>query len=496
MGNIGLLLHIPSGMALVSMLIALIFREYYALIPLACTGVFGIIIGQILYRTCYLPHLIRLWDAMITAALGLIISCLLAAIPFWVITALYAHDSSLCDPINSLFEAVSGFTSTGLTMVERPSLLPYTLQWWRSFLEWVGGIGLIIFIIAIVKAQRDEFTLYYAESRRYRFHRNIRETSRLIWTIYSVYTVFAFILLLLAGMGVWDALNHAMTGLSTGGFSTADANLAAFPLRAQWATLIVMIIGTISFPVHFAVLREGRISALWKNIESRLLFLFFIFGALITALLNYWTVESFRGFDSIFQWVSALGTCGFHTTAITGFAPIVRLFFIIGMVIGGPSDATTGGINLRRFHDLMGNLFLPFTFLSRKNERKALRQISKEKSRKTDSPSDILQPYSEKRRRLHSAAIICILWMFFLNLAWFLLLKWVPPSQTLDALFDAASALGNVGLTTGVTTPDLFIGGKIVLICLMWLGRLEIVPVLLCFFAIALWAKRRFRRKA
>ena len=494
LGNIGLLLHVPSVMALVSLLIALIYKEYYALLPLLYTAVLGLIIAQILYRMCYHPQVIRLWDAMITAALGLIICCLLAALPFWAISSLSDRGSSLSSPINALFEAVSGFTSTGLTMVERPSLLPHTLQWWRTFLEWVGGIGLVIFIISIVKAQREEFTLYYAEARRYRFHRNIRETTRLIWTIYSVYTLFAFILLMLSGMGIWDALNHAMTGLATGGFSTSDTNIAGFSMRTQCATLIVMVIGTISFPVHFAILREGHFSALWKNLESRLLLILFAIGALSTALLNYWTVEKFRGFDSLFQWVSSLGTCGFSTTHVTSFAPIVRLFFIIGMVIGGPSDATTGGINIRRFRNLMSNLFLPFTILSRKKERKALRQISKEQLKKTESPTDILQPYSEKRRRLHSAAIICILWMFFLTLSWFLLLRWVPPSESLNALFDAASALGNVGLSTGVTTSELFIGGKVVLICLMWLGRLEIVPILLCFFAIVLWAKRRFKK--
>ena len=494
LGNIGLLLFIPTVMSFVSLLIALIFKEYYAFFPLLGTGILSLICAQVLYHTCYHPQIIRLWDAMITAALGLIICCFFAMLPFLFITRMSDTTSSLASPINAFFEAVSGFTSTGLTMVEKPSLLPHTLQWWRSFLEWVGGIGLVIFIISIVKAQREEFSLYYAETKRYRFHQNIRQTARLIWTIYMVYTLFAFILLMLSGMGIWDALNHAMTGLSTGGFSTSDTNIAGFPLRAQYASLIVMVIGTISFPVHFAILREGRFSALWTNTESRLLLILFAIGALIVSLLNVWTIDTWRGFDSLFLWVSSLGTCGFHTTHISSFAPIVRLFFIFGMVIGGPSDATTGGINIRRFQNLMGNLFLPFTILSRKKERKALRQISKAQSRKAEAPTDILQPFSEKRRRLHSAAILCILWIFFLILGWFFLLKWVPHTESLNALFDAASALGNVGLSTGVTTPALCIGAKIILICLMWLGRLEIVPVLLCFFAIALWAKKRFKK--
>ena len=494
LGNVGLILFIPSAMSFVSLLIALIFKEYYAFYPLLGTGIIGLVCAQVLYRTCYHPQVIRLWDAMITAALGLLICCFFAMLPFLFITWMSDTTSCLSSPINALFEAVSGFTSTGLTMVEKPSLLPHTLQWWRSFLEWVGGIGLVIFIISIVKAQREEFTLYYAETKRYRFHQNIRQTTRLIWTIYTVYTLFAFILLMLSGMDIWDALNHAMTGLATGGFSTSDTSIAAFPLRAQYATLIVMVIGTISFPVHFAILREGRFSALWTNLESRLLLIFFVCGALIVSLLNFWTVEKFRGFDSLFQWVSSLGTCGFHTTDIPSFAPIVRLFFIFGMVIGGPSDATTGGINIRRFQNLMGNLFLPFTILSRKKERKALRQISKAQIRKAEAPTDILQPFSEKRRRLHSAAIICILWLFFLILGWFFLLKWVPHTETLNALFDAASALGNVGLTTGITSPELYFGAKLILIFLMWLGRLEIVPVLLCFFAVILWTKKRFKK--
>ena len=495
LGSVGLLLHVPGIMALISLLIALIYNEFYAILPFLSVGVAGIVLGQVLFRVFYHPEVIRLWDGMITAALGLIACSFLAALPFYFITLAAGNNSSLGTPLNALFESVSGFTSTGLTMVERPSLLPHTMQWWRSFLEWVGGIGLVIFVISTIKAQREEFTLYYAETKRYRFGRNIRETTRIIWTLYSVYTVFGVILLLLSGMTIWDALNHAMTGLATGGFSTSDLNLGGFSTRAQCATLIVMALGTISFPVHYAILREGNFSALWRDMESRLLLIFFAAGTLIIALLNLWTGAPIRWFDSLFQWVSCLGTCGFSTTHMTSFAPIVRLFFIFGMVIGGPSDATTGGINIRRFKNLMANLFLPFTFLSRKKEKKALKQIAREQARPKESLTDILLPFSEKRRKLHSAAIVCILWIFFLLLGWFFLLKWVPNSQSLDALFDAASALGNVGLSTGVTSPELFGTGKVILICLMWLGRLEIVPILLCLFSVMIWTKRLFHAK-
>lgn len=495
LGNLGLLLHIPATMALLSLLIALIFQEYFALLPLLGTGVLGLGVGQLLYRLFYNPQVIRLWDAMITAALGLVICCLLTTLPLWIISsAPQAPYPPLTQFINALFESVSGLTSTGLTMVERPSLLSHTLQWWRSFLQWVGGIGLVIFIISIVKTQRDEFSLYYAEKRRYRFHRNIRETSRLIWTIYSIYTILSTLLLTLAGMPFWDSLNHAMTGLATGGFSVSDTSIGGYSIQAQWATLIVMIIGATSFRVHFSIMREGRFDALWKNRESRLMLLIFALGTLLIALLNLMTLGESMLFNSLFECITAMGTCGFYTTSVTTFAPIVRLILIFGMFIGGPSDATTGGINLHRFQNLIGNLSLPFTVLTKKKEQKALKQIAKEPSQVTEPPTDILQPYSERRRRFHSAAVICLLWILTLFLGWILLIQFVPETGILNLLFDVTSAMSNIGLTTGVTYPDLHSAGKIVLILLMLLGRLDIIPILLCFFIPLLWIKNRIKK--
>lgn len=486
LGNLGLLMHVPCLMALFSTLIALIYDDLFSIMPLLLTGVIGLFLAQIFYRFFFRPEVIHLWDAMITAALGWLICAIIAIFPFIYISkaALSSGLSSsaftvLQDPINALFESISGFTSTGLTMVQKPSELTPILQWWRSFLQWVGGIGLVVFIMSLVNVHKEGFSLYYAESRRHPIGKNIKETTHIIWIIYLFYTILSCFLLFISGMPFWDALNHAMTGVATGGFSTADQNLGAFGNRAQVTMIVVMILGTLSFPVHYGILRKGKLSELWKNSENRLLFLFLFFGAIAIVLLNLWTIDEHLGIDAVFQWVSALGTCGFSTTEVTIFAPMVRLFLIFAMFTGGPSDSTTGGLKICRFQNLVKSVLLRIQLLTRAKEKRALDTLTHKRILKTHQLTDVPVNFTEKTKRLYAATVLFIMWNFTIFFGWFLLLRWVPAGEAFNALFDATSALSNVGLSTGITTPTLPVGGKIVLMGLMWLGRLEIIPFLI-----------------
>lgn len=170
--DIGLFLHIPAIMAVISIPVCLLARETYALIPLLTCAIASLITGQLLYRLAQSKGSSRLPYAMITAALGWLFLPLFSSIPLLMIanTPNLSPDLSTTilqfqNPWNAIFEAFSGFTSTGLSMAFNYSELPHTLQWWRSLIEWVGGVGVIVLVISILEPATEPDQLYNAEGR-------------------------------------------------------------------------------------------------------------------------------------------------------------------------------------------------------------------------------------------------------------------------------------------------------------------------------------------
>jgi trk system potassium uptake protein TrkH len=480
LGNVGLLLHVPACMAFFSLIICLLFHDRTGCEALLFTGGISLFLGQLWYRLFFRPQVCHLWDAMITAAIGWLACSLIGALPFYM-TGSASHAF-----LDALFESFSGFTSTGLTMITHPSKLPPVLQWWRSLTQWVGGIGLVVFIISIVEPHREEYQLYYAETRSDRIGKTIRQTAQLIWGIYCFYTLVSFGLLFIAGMPLWDAINHALCGIATGGFSIAEHNMQDYPWTAQLALVFVMILGTISFSMHYRMVKKGKVSWLWKSPQHRWLLLLFVIGGVVVLLLNVLHFRKWLWMDSFFQWVSALGTCGFYTKPLQDFGPAVILLFIAGMMVGGASGSTTGGIKMRRLRNLFLGIVVQVKSITKEKEKTILQAPLVQ-----DEPSDIALPKTEKTARLYAAGVLFLLWVISLVVGWFFLLLWSPKTDALHALFEAASALGNVGLSMGITSPDLAMGGKWVLIILMWIGRLEIIPFLILLFSLTFPFQRR-----
>ncbi len=486
LSNVGLLLHVPGIMAILSIIIAVIFKEHYAIPSLISTAVIAIGLGQLLY-VVFKHDQFHIWDAMISAALGWFFCSIIAAIPFYLI----AHNEiisslstlALKDPINSCFEAFSGFTSTGLSIVKKPEELPHVLQWWRSFLEWIGGMGLIVFIVSITESSYKEYQLYYAEGRTEPIKKSITRTTRLTWGIYFSFTLIGIILFYISGMPIWDSINNALSGISTGGFSVSSASFTNYSTGAQLTAIFLIILGMMSFTLHYKIIKEKNITYLWKNSQNRFLICLLIVGSLLVLLINYWIEKNSYGLSSVFQWVTSLGTCGFHSTDITKYAQMVKLLLIFAMIIGGATGSTAGGIKIRRFQNLLSSIYIRLKSISTKKEKELIEEMQHYRVERTKESPELELPQSKKTERLYSAGIIFSLWIFTLMIGWFFLLKWIPKNNAFDSFFDAASALSNCGLTLGVTSPSLHFVPKIILILLMWIGRLEIIPILILFFA-------------
>jgi trk system potassium uptake protein TrkH len=475
--DLGLLVPVVGVMALLSLAVPVIFHEEYALRPLIITAAASFALGALLYFPFRNAGETKLKHGMIIAAFGWLLVAALGSLPF-ILTALFAQDSGAAsqtllyfrDPANAFFESVSGFTTTGLTMVARADLLPKTLQWWRSFTQWIGGMGVIVLMLSILAGSRPgaaKYSLYYAEARGEKIHPSILSTLRTMWWILVLYTFISTVALWGAGMPIWDALNHSMTALSTGGFSVAANSIASYnSVAIELVLLPAMLFGAISFPVHYELMR-GNGRTLWQDFQTRWLIILLAVGAFFLVLENGLTLGSLRG--SAFQFVSAMTTTGYQTVNVGSWSATAKLLLAGGMFFGGAAGSTAGGIKVMRMLILLKGVGWRF--------------------RKITSPRGAIVPFrigekaiaeAEVGHRLEDASLITFLWLIFLGAGVIVLLHTSPPHFTLsDVIFEVASAQGTVGMSVGITGPTMSTVSKLALCFNMWIGRLEIIPVLM-----------------
>ncbi len=485
--DLGLLVPVVGIMAILSLAVPVIFDERYALFPLIITAAASFGLGAALYLPFRNAGETKLKHGMVIAAFGWLLVALLGSLPF-TLTAIFAQKSGIyspslaCfrDPASAFFESVSGYTGTGLTMAARADLLPKTIQWWRSFIEWIGGMGVIVLMLTILAGPRPgaaTYSLYYAEARGEKIHPSIVSTLRTMWWIFLLYTFISVIILWGAGMPIWDALNHAMTGISTGGFSVTANSIASYhSVAIELVLLPIMIFGAISFAVHYELMR-GNGAILIKDVQTRWFLIMLAAGSLFLALENGLSLGPLRSLrDSTFQFVSAMTCTGFQTADIASWSDTAKLLLAAGMTFGGAAGSTAGGIKIIRMIILMKGVQWRF--------------------RRIVSPRGAIVPFrigstvvdqEEVGQRLEDASLITFLWLVFLGLGVIVLLHTSSPRFSLsDVIFEVASAQGNVGLSVGITSPTMPTLSKLALCFNMWIGRLEIIPVLMLIRALFL----------
>lgn len=472
--NVGLLCVVVALMAVGSIPVAIIFREKFALWPLGLTALSALGLWAAFYWPFRGAGETQLRHGLLIAAFGWLLVSTLGALPLYLVakrlgnTLLFPY----ADFTSAFFEAISGFTGTGLTMALRPDLLPRTLQWWRSFMEWVGGMGVIVVMITILAGPGiSAATLYYAEARTEKIHPSVRSTVRTMWWIFGLYTALSILAFFAAGMPIWEALNHGMTGVATGGFSLWPDSLGRY---RSWGVELVaifsMLAGAISFVVHYQLLRRGP-SALWQDLQTRWLLWGAVLGTGVLGLVLLRTFPAGAAFRvSAFQFVSAMTCTGFQTTDLGRLSEGGKFLLTLAMVVGGAAGSTAGGLKVMRLAVLV---------------RGVSWQI-----RRLVSPLDAVLPCrfgseclpaEQAYRKIGEAAALFFLWIAFLFLGALLLSQFYSAGKfTLaDFLFEVASAQGNVGLSTGITHPEMPTLAKLLLSFHMWLGRLEIIPVLI-----------------
>ena len=388
---------------------------------------------------------------------------ILAAVPFW----LYGNVT----PVQALFESVSGFTTTGLSVLNVEAT-PHIFLFYRAFLQYVGGLGFVMMMLLFVQ-EEDSAQLYQAEGHPDRLMPNIGKTAKVIGRMYGFFLLVGTLLYTLSGMPFFDSLVHAMCALSTGGFSNRLDSIGAYhSLPVEWITILLMLIGTTNFSLLLLLFR-GRIKEFFRSSEIRFLAgLTVIFVPMMALfLIRDGGAAAGEGLElSFFNAFSALSTTGYSTCSYSDWPETALGVMVLLMIIGGGIGSTAGGIKLGRVCRLLKNLV--------RNIRKKMvpdRTVTVVYYNKGMDRELLEQDQVEEAQTYAQSYLL-------LFIAGTLALTFSARCTLLEGAFEFASSLSTVGLSIGVTTADTSAACLLIEIAGMILGRLEIFVLFQAFF--------------
>lgn len=490
--NIALVSHVVGVMVLSSMIISLIFGEFSALLPLFLSGGGTLLLSQVIYRLISGDKVLNLQDTFITITFAWLTCIALGGLVFWwVANALDGEaTSTLQNFTNALFESASGSTSTGLSMVAFPENLPKTLQWLRSIFEWVGGLGLAILVFSFLDNSWSRFAIHESSTLPTIFQKSLKTTIQIVLAIYTSYTILIAVLFILFGLDVWSSINLSMSCLSTGGFAVSHHNMAAYSLAIKIIAAVGILLGSMSFTFHFRVFTWRR-TALMREDQQHLLY--FTLLTVVGLLLVFLPGRTESIVNTIFQWISAAGTCGLSTLSSRDLPAYMKYLLMLGMLIGGCLGSTAGGIKVRRIANILKIVWNNITILNTDTGQ------TKKKGKKQKPTQDVNKETfllkGEVFIRLYQSFILFCLWMATLLVGWGILVYLLPEVEPFSVGFETISALSNAGLSVGITSATLSLGCKWCLMSLMFLGRVEIIPFFATIAAIMPSTARTFEEQ-
>ncbi|MEN4017593.1 MAG: TrkH family potassium uptake protein [Methanobacterium sp.] len=452
---------------LIPIIVAIIYNEPRYIAPFLYSSVISAVIGFSLAKLFKAEIKMTLKSAMIFSTAIWLIACALGALPYY-----FAGELSY---LNAYFEAMSGFTTTGFSMFPNLDAVSYTIHFWRGFTQWIGGLGIIFLLLALLRSTGvDVMRLYFAEGRVERLRPSIKHSTRIIVYIYLLFTVIAIVLFLIAGMPLFDSIFHAFTALSTGGFGMHNTSVLFYnSVWVEIAAMIVMMIGATNFALHYTVLK-GNWKEYFKDIETKVAYFLIILSTILVTFALY--NNQVYGNDlllnfrfALFQMVSAVTTTGlqtaFYPDLLVKWIGLGTFLITIIMIIGAGSLSTGGGIKWLRFGVLLKGIswqIKSFILPGKAVMAKKIHHVTE-----LSITEDVL--------RITGAFVFTYFIVYIISVI--IVLIYYPDISRV--IFEVASALSNVGLSSGIITADSPAVVKIVFIINFWMGRLEIWPVLL-----------------
>ncbi|EAP86806.1 MULTISPECIES: TrkH family potassium uptake protein [Croceibacter] len=475
----GLLLLCNGGFMLLSVIVSWYYNDGVTL-ELFSSSLLTLIIGTLLmFTTRNHSKRIDKREGYIIVTFGWIFMALSGMIPYLLSEAIPGFT-------NAFFETMSGYTTTGSTVLSDIEIVPKGVLFWRSLTHWIGGMGIIVLAIAILPLLGiGGMQLFAAEApgpSADKLKPRITDTAKRLWLIYVGFTFSETILLKVAGMGWFDAVNHSLSTLSTGGFSTKNASLAYWndtPI-IQYIVIVFMFLAGMNFVMSYFALK-GKFSRLLQDDELRWYFVFITGFTIIASVLVYLFADvsissiahpmvwgeaesSFR--HSLFQVLAIITTTGFVTADYTLWTPFLTIFFFGMFFLGGSAGSTSGGVKVVRHLILIRNGITEF--------------------KRTLHPNAIL-PVRYRQKAIPKEIVFNILGFFILYMLAFIIGAIGLAALGLDfetAIGGAATSIGNIGPAFGDLGPvNNFNGlpnfGKWWCSFLMLIGRLELFTVLI-----------------
>ena len=431
----------------------------------------GLILIMIGIKTKNNKSYVQWKHGFVIAALSWVILMFLAAIPY----RLSGHNNSL---LNSCFDVMSGFTTTGLVLTQDLDHLSITLNMWRHILTFVGGQGMVVLALSfLVSDISGAYKIYVGEAKDIGLVPNVRGTAQLIWRISIIYLVLGTFALWINGMVIGlnpvSAFYHGLyifeAAWSTGGFAPNSQNMMYYhSFSYEIITVILMILGSLNFGLHYAVW-QGKKKEIWKNIETQsFMITLFACSALAVIALSHIYPNSIALFRRVvYNVISAHTTTGFGNIFARQFAlqwgDFGIMIMIIAMLIGGSACSTAGGFK---------GLRVGIVFKSIVADVKKL--LSSERNVKVYKYHHI-KDYVLDEGVVRSAALIIICYIVTFAIGTMLGTYYGYPMA--QAAFESASATGNVGLSIGITSPSMPAAMRVYYIIAMFLGRLEFLSV-------------------
>ncbi len=406
-------------------------------------------------------------EAYILASATWVIMGIAGSLPFWL-----SHTTNSF--IDALFESISGFTTTGSSILTDIEAAPKSVLYWRSLTHWIGGMGIIVLTVAIFPSLRiASYRLFSSESSGIDSSKLMPKTSSMakrLWGIYISLTAIMTLILMLGGVNFYESICHAFASIATGGFSTKNASAGFYTPFVQYVMMFFMLISGINFALHYGLIK-GRFKDLINNIELRTyLSIIFLVGTSI-GLMLYFKIglpfeQAFR--DSFFQVISVITATGFASTDYLEWNQVSWLLIFLLMFVGACIGSTGGGIKVIRHVIAVKVIFRLFLQQIHPHQVKSIK-INK-------------KPIEEKKVHSIVTFIFIYLFIFFVG-GMCLMATGLDPASAFSA---SITSMGGIGPGLGTVGPasnfaHLSDVAKIILPILMIIGRLEVLSFLVIF---------------
>jgi trk system potassium uptake protein len=467
---LGLLLLIEGICMFLGLPITLIYDQEPVSLEIAFSSIITFVTGGTMYLiTRKAKKSMGKTEGYLIVSLSWVCFSLFGAIPFLVSGEIPTYT-------DAFFETISGFTTTGASILNDIESMSYGLLFWRSMTQWLGGMGIIVMSLAILPILGiGGMQLFVAEvpgPTPDKLHPRITDTAKRLWAIYIIFTGAEALLLWAGDMNLFEAINHSFTTMATGGYSTRQASITDFSPYVQYIITIFMFFAGTNFTLSYFAMHL-KFKKVWKNEEFRYyLFFVVVFITIITGTLfvnadNHNLVafeNSFR--ESAFQVVSIITTTGYATADYTMWAPMAMILIFMLMFIGGSAGSTGGGPKIMRIQLLLKNSLLELKRLKHPNALIPIR------FNKKAVPPEVV------------TNILAFVTIYMLIFAFGTVVMSALGYNLETASGSVIACLGNIGPGIGNVGPafnfyDISTAGKWFLSFLMLIGRLELFTVLI-----------------